>query len=303
MRARLLGALSSEVERSLGMGEAGGSIPPGSTNKLNFEGLKPLFISWIEKKDISKDYKAKLLNSFRKLNFSIYKNPEKINTETELKLFYNIVRFFEEKRIITSEQATNLRKIAHKPKSTPDNYIPTVEEIKHTINKLPKQHKIIYLALLYSGLRITEIDYLIKNIQNIKKQEFRKEGFVKYSLNWKRGKKSAYFAYLPYPISQKLAKARIKAESLSDYIKKHNLLPAKYLRKFFYTKGLEIGIPSEVLDFYQGRSSKSIGAKHYLAKSVLADKYYLRIMQKLDFLLYKCDNIAKPYQAYPISYS
>jgi len=46
------------------------------------------------------------------------------------------------------------------------------------------------------------------------------------------------------------------------------------VRKFVATKMLELGIPSDVVDFIQGRTPSKILTRHYLNLVTLADTYY-----------------------------
>ena len=72
----------------------------------------------------------------------------------------------------------------------------------------------------------------------------------------------------------KQAKEQLSINSLTMRLKRNKLIPIKYCRKWFFSKCIELGIPESIADFYEGRSSNSIGAKHYLSKQKLADKYY-----------------------------
>jgi len=50
------------------------------------------------------------------------------------------------------------------------------------------------------------------------------------------------------------------------------------LRKFAFDKTVELGVPESIADFMQGRTPKTIGAKHYLillrqAQAVLQQIY------------------------------
>ena len=52
------------------------------------------------------------------------------------------------------------------------------------------------------------------------------------------------------------------------------MLRPKYIRKWFYSKCIDLGIPSNIADFYQGRQPLMVGDRHYLNREKLADKYY-----------------------------
>jgi len=55
----------------------------------------------------------------------------------------------------------------------------------------------------------------------------------------------------------------------------------KYVRKWVATKMLGIGIPSEIVNFIQGRTPTSILEKNYLNLYSLAMQYYPRYIELL----------------------
>jgi len=55
----------------------------------------------------------------------------------------------------------------------------------------------------------------------------------------------------------------------------------KYIRKFVATKMLSLGIPSEIVDFLEGRTPGNILTKHYLDLLTLTKKYYPKYMEWL----------------------
>jgi intergrase/recombinase len=61
----------------------------------------------------------------------------------------------------------------------------------------------------------------------------------------------------------------------------------KYLRKWQYNFLIYNKDPESVADFIHGRSNKSIGANHYLAKSQQAGFWYWKVVGKLERLFGK----------------
>ena len=162
----------------------------------------------------------------------------------------------------------------------PDIYVPGDEEVKQTISKLQGDGRTLFLGLLYSGLRATELQYLLNNHARLKAQ--RADGFVKISLNWRRGRKNALFAYLPADLYAQLQRTKLAVNGLKSVLKVRGLMPLKYTRKVFYTQARSIGAPAEVVDFIQGRAATSVGAVHYLDAQRLADEWYSRICSRID---------------------
>ncbi len=55
-----------------------------------------------------------------------------------------------------------------------------------------------------------------------------------------------------------------------------NAARCKYLGKFAFDKMIELGVPESVADFIEGRTPKTIGAKHYMILLRQAKQYYTR---------------------------
>ena len=161
----------------------------------------------------------------------------------------------------------------------PDIHVPDDEEVKQTISELRGDGRTLFLGLLYSGLRATELQYFLNNYARLKTQ--RRDGFVKVSLNWRRGRKTALFAYLPADLYEQLHRTRLAVNGLKSVLKVRGLMPLKYTRKVFYTQARSIGAPAEVVDFIQGRAATSVGAVHYLDAQRLADEWYSRIYERI----------------------
>jgi intergrase/recombinase len=194
-----------------------------------------------------------------------------------------IIRYLVSKEFISDEEATSLKKKLSNIKSNADNYVPNLNEISLTLNKLNPAYRSVYLMYLMSGIRKNEGDYVLTNLKALHVQD--NGSFVKISLDLYRGNKNAYFCYLSKDIYLQLVDRGISNVSgLDAYIKRKELIPIKYARKWFYSKCIELGIPEGVADYYQGRISTSIGSKNYLSKQVLADKFYGEMVLKISTL-------------------
>ena len=132
----------------------------------------------------------------------------------------------------------------------------------------------MYLVYVVSGIRKVEGEYLLDNLDILKCQQL--DGFTKITMNYLRHNKNSYFCYLPLNVYSKLTinHKQLSISSLENEIRRKKLIPIKYCRKWFYTKCIEVGVPESIADFYEGRTSNSIGSNHYLSKQMLADRYY-----------------------------
>ena len=135
--------------------------------------------------------------------------------------------------------------------------------------------------LLDSGLRLIEAIRLLNSFPEAEKVE----SFYCCPVGFFRGSKQAYYCYITeytYQLIKKLSGARSLTKDYAVFwFRKHNLIRAKYLRKFAndVMTSEKLNIPESVADFIQGRVPKSIGAKHYMQLKRKADQFYPRYAQ------------------------
>jgi intergrase/recombinase len=87
------------------------------------------------------------------INFNI----DKINNnDRSVKLTRLVLRYLESKELITEKELTFLKIKLKSKKSSVDNYVPTDDEMKETLSKLPDKMKLMYLMYLVSGMRKVE---------------------------------------------------------------------------------------------------------------------------------------------------
>jgi len=220
-------------------------------------------------------YLDKSVYNYQELYNVVNVNCEAINKDdTAVKMVRLLLNYCEKKELFTDQQLITCRKKLTNHKSGVDNYVPTVQEILHTLSQLSPNNRLVYLVYVVSGIRKVEGKYLLDNLTSLKCQQL--EGFIKIAMNYLRHNKNSYFCYLPSTIYQQIINnhSQLSVQSLENEIKRKKLIHIKYCRKWFYTKCIELGVPEAIADFYEGRTANSIGANHYLSKQMLADKYY-----------------------------
>ncbi len=166
-------------------------------------------------------------------------------------------------------------------KTKPDLKVPTLDEIVRTL-AAAKQYPIIYNVyrlLLESGAREIEV---LGALNNYDPANDKKEGdFYIYVLNWQRGQKKIFYLFHISPIQ----KLNLSKSQIDKAVKKLKLVPPKYIRKFVATRMAELGIPSEIIDFIQGRTPSSILSKHYLNLFALSKENYKKYAEWLKNVL------------------
>ena len=162
--------------------------------------------------------------------------------------------------------------------STPDLRIPTEEEVRETIKaacEASEELCLIYKLLLESGARLAEVVKALNdfNPKNLKHHD----GFCTYALGYFRGSKQSFYLFTVTPPRR----LKCSANWVSNWAAKNGHIAPKYIRKFVATKMLSLGIPSEVVNFIQGRVPRTILERNYLGLYVLAIKYYPRYTEWL----------------------
>jgi len=182
---------------------------------------------------------------------------------------------------INPEVLEHYRKFLKVPRNRVDVYVPSDDEVLSCLN-IAKENKcieLVYLVLMYSGIRLVEaIDFL----SSYDKTRFKKQSnFVSYAVGRKRGQKQINTIYLPMFVYDKLFHLEMSYAYVRKlYTEMGGKMSLKYLRKWNFNMLLYKGVPESVADFIQGRSSGSIGASHYMAKSQQAEFWYGKVVEK-----------------------
>ncbi|MEM4976139.1 MAG: integrase [Desulfurococcaceae archaeon] len=161
-------------------------------------------------------------------------------------------------------------------KSGVDLYVPSDEDVLNALKTACSASEAlcwVYKLLIYSGLRLSEVCKLLREQEDGK--WIKADGFWKYPLAWKRGSKQVFYCYT----LEKPPKLSVSDKWVSNWAAKNNVLNPKYIRKWFSTKMLQLGVSEEVINFIQGRIPQSILAKHYLKLSLLADEAYKKYVE------------------------
>jgi len=215
-------------------------------------------------------------NNHAELVLEVQRKAEQINkNENAVKVVRKFLLF-----ALPPDQYNKIGKLLSLPQTQSDIYTPSNDEIRAIIAQLPAEHRPVYLALVYSGLRTTEIQYILDKKASLRTQKLG-DCAVKVEIAWQRGKKASYFAYLPESIWQELQITTTSIKGLVSLMKRKKLLPLKYCRKWFAQKCLEAGIKAEIVDFYQGRSQHSVLYNHYVNLQTFADSEYGKAVAKI----------------------
>ena len=155
------------------------------------------------------------------------------------------------------------------PSASADLKVPSLSEVKHTLEEAKEPYRTVYQVLVESGVRLVEAVKLVNNYPMLECTKL--NGFQRCLLGYTRGKKQALWAYI---VNQPEPK-QITAQAVTQYAKKHkDITSPKYIRKFVATKMAELDIPPHIIDFIEGRAAKSTLLQHYAQLLGQADRWY-----------------------------
>ncbi|BFH73382.1 hypothetical protein SJAV_13260 [Sulfurisphaera javensis] len=197
-------------------------------------------------------------------------------SDAGIKAYRLFTKFLISRGLISEEFANKILKELKVPRSNADLYVPTIEEIKRTL-QLAKEYSenvyLVYRLALESGARLSEILKVLKEPE----RDVCDNGICYYPLAWTRGYKGVFYVFHITP----LRKLSITQYAIQDFEKHRDALPIKYIRKFVSTKLAELGIPLDVIDFIQGRKPTRVLTQHYVSLFGIAKEHYKKYAEWL----------------------
>ena len=255
-----------------------------NTAPLNYSVIRESFTSWL-RANYSEGYTLDCLSYLDKHLIESVASPKDLvaienGIEHGKRHFCLAIRallnYLEATSIIDEDSLFRYRKAVRVPKTGSDDFIPDVDEVIETYQKITSEsYRLLYKLILYSGIRLVEAVHILTTYD---RGNLMVNGRIaKYSLNMVRGTKRAIYAYVPLGFSRELRKAQDCAKANTYFRSCRGRLPLKYLRKWHYNFLISQGVPESVTDFIQGRALSSVGSMHYLAKARQADDWYSRV--------------------------
>jgi len=259
------------------------------------EEIRAKFIDWMRENEKSEEYIQKCVNYLDKHMrpirtpqdvLEMFKSCERGRQHLD-RAFRNLLKLYEKILGYPKSFLDSLRSAIPRIKTGVDLHVPTDEEIEETFRKLrdaPAKYKALWL-LVACGVRMEHAIELLNNWDRKKLQIA--EGFCRYTLGLIRSSKACFFAYFPnelLPIIEEFLsgpRPHLSRRRIWQYAKNHGLVRPKYVRKWSYTKMIELGIPESVADFIHGRGPRTVGAQHYLEKARVAEQYIPKFIEHL----------------------
>ncbi len=156
------------------------------------------------------------------------------------------------------------------PDSGSDLRLVTESEIREALSlaraKGDETSEYLLTLLIESGARLSEIVKILNEYEPANDTAF--SNFAVYDLNWRRGRKKAFLIFHVSPLK------KMSLDYLNTLAKLSRYINTKYIRKFVATKMFELGAPTEVVDFIEGRAPANVATKHYIYLFGSAKKFY-----------------------------
>ena len=289
---------------------SGGFLPsPAATFVISYPAIRQEFLEWLKSKNYSKVHERSIINYLDKYVTVIQKPMDVINVfagltrgqQHQLNRAVRALFNFCEVMGVDEGFLRSLRKAVPKDVTGFDLNVPTEQEVIDSLRLVARapqlKDKAAYNMALDSGLRITEIAKLMKSFNSTSIEAF--NGFYVAPLGYFRTSKLAYFAFFTdytFNLMQGLTEKDMEIlndRNIGSYFRNvagfEQVLRFKYLRKFAndIMTSEELNIPESVADFIQGRTPKSVGARHYMKLKRKALQFYPRYAKYVDGLRQK----------------
>lgn len=250
------------------------------------------FANWIEARHYSHPYEQRMKTLYKKrflgktfatpADLLQYIHAYNRDYNNLVKCCRNYLNFCDGNTYLHHTLIENYRKILKVKNGFGDVFVPETEELVRDYKKVRghKSLRNLTKVMAFSGTRIQEALWFLGNFKRLQRKKYG-EMYV-YLANRENRQKRLYIVCLPCKIADTLAPVSNTYDSLRVRFRKRKCkLTGKYYRKWFYNFLLEKGVPESVADFIQGRSPRSVSARHYLARMKQAVFWYQNVVGEL----------------------
>ncbi|MEM4690640.1 MAG: integrase [Archaeoglobaceae archaeon] len=155
----------------------------------------------------------------------------------------------------------------------------TDEELRKAYSEIKREEiKLIFELMVFSGVRLKHIIRALNSFNSQDVVVVNKKVRRYPAFRFSRGSKKSYWIYFPSSVE-------FKKLSISYHVAQNETqigrVSASTIRKWNFNFLIMNGVPESVADFIQGRASTTVGSAHYLAKTVQADIWYSKVVDKL----------------------
>jgi intergrase/recombinase len=278
-----------------------GEIGEKKASFVDFSVVREDFVAWLKNRGITEKHWRSIVSYLTKFGKPIREPMDVVRVFEPLtvgqrhqmiRAFRNLLNFYECQGLVDKGWLDVLRKNIPKDECGIDLWIPSEDDIVRSLRVFGAAEKFrsyfaVYNFILDSGLRFTEAMRFLGDFWDgkVEDQIEGHDGFYVAPLGYMRKSKFAYYAFFTDYTMQLLKSAeKITYESAKGNVRKRlgkEIIAYKYLRKFAFDVMTDemLNIPESVADFIQGRTPKSIGARHYMKLKRKAIHFYPRYVK------------------------
>jgi intergrase/recombinase len=205
--------------------------------------------------------------------------------------YRSLFRFYEAQGLVDRARLDALRANLPALRSGVDLNVPSEEEVIDSLRRLAEARVdgklfAVYNLLLDSGLRVVEGIGLFNRMASGEARLEAQDGFSAAPMGEFRRTKLAYCGFVTdYTLAlvQGVKETLVYDKSMETLHSKYGVLSYKYLRKFAFDAmtSERLNVPESVADFIEGRTPKTVGARHYMHLRRKALEFYPRYARYL----------------------
>jgi len=210
----------------------------------------------------------------------------------------NLFNFYQTQGLVDKQWLDLLRSNLPKTSVGVDMQVPSEAEIVESLKRMAEMDRGkrlfgVYNLLLDSGLRVAEAVKLYNALKFAEVNLERQNGFYIAPLGYFRNTKLAYYGFITEFTLKIIEKAENKPLTYKGTTgkakKQFDAINGKYLRKFVFDimTSESLNIPESVADFIEGRTPKTVGARHYMQLKRKAVQFYPRYAEYITELRQK----------------
>ncbi|MFA4647175.1 integrase [Pyrococcus kukulkanii] len=245
---------------------------------------------WLVQNQYSKKLVRQYVSVVRKL-LSHELEIDSLDTDIKIRAFRAFVKFAFERRYIPEHVAKywllTIKKEQNQSEGRRRLEFYSIDELVRLLRKSKKDERLYYLVRLSieSGLRRSELVLAVKMMMRRRVKKF--DEFVLVELNKDNRTKKAFVCLCSSETAKFFmnSSAKVTVYVLENYAKRARISWQK-LRRSHAIFLAQLHVPESVIDFLQGRTARSVLAKHYLNLLALALKEYPRFLQFLEREIY-----------------
>jgi len=191
----------------------------------------------------------------------------------------NLINYYWENRLISKEWGIELKETLKLKKIGTDTYVPSDGVVQSMLLKCNNPDMQLLMQLVYfSGIRVTEA---VKILNEFDPKRMHQDGDVTYyDIDWERGTKKAFKAFMPSDFANQLCKMNLSVEASRKYFRACGL-GLKYGRNYFIDKCVKAGIQESLIKYMIGHSNGSVLMTNYLDKLNNSTVSYEKVMPAL----------------------